>query len=142
MLDLMDSMLSMKMDVYRQFDAQDSDTGAIVKTWNFFKTVDCHAKGIVSNTASSGGGDKQVFSNKYLNEQSIQVRTSQKITTREKVTGIRDSSNNYIWTELNYPTDTPTVFEIMGTTPITDPFGKVIGYNAIMKRSENQQIGL
>lgn len=142
MLDLMDSMLSMKMDVYRQFDSQDPDTGAIVKTWNFFKTVDCHAKGIVSNTASSRGGDKQTFSNKYLNEQSVQVRTSQKITTREKVTGIRDSNDNYIWTELNYPTDTPTVFEIAGTTPITDPFGRVIGYNAIMKRSENQQIGL
>jgi len=29
----------------------------------------------------------------------------------------------------------------MGTTPITDPFGKVIGYNSSVKRSENQQIG-
>jgi hypothetical protein len=29
----------------------------------------------------------------------------------------------------------------MGTTPVTDPFGRVIAYNSSMKRSENQQIG-
>ena len=72
----------------------------------------------------------------------IQVRTSEKLTIREKITNIRDSSGNYIWTELNFPTETPTVFEVVGTTPLTDPFGRVLGYNSSMKRSENQQIGL
>jgi hypothetical protein len=64
------------------------------------------------------------------------------LTTREKVTNIRDMSGNYIWVELDFPTETPTVFEVMGTTPLTDPFGRVLGYNSSMKRSENQQIGL
>jgi hypothetical protein len=47
-----------------------------------------------------------------------------------------------IWTELDAPTETPTVFEVVGTTPITDPFGSVLGYNSTLKRSENQQIGI
>jgi len=29
----------------------------------------------------------------------------------------------------------------MGITPMTDPFGGVIGYNSTVKRSENQTIG-
>jgi hypothetical protein len=32
--------------------------------------------------------DKQVFSNKYINDQIIQVRTAEKLTAREKVTNI------------------------------------------------------
>ncbi len=42
---------------------------------------------------------------------------------------------------INFPTETPTVFEVVGVTPITDPFGRTIGYNSAMRRSENQQIG-
>jgi hypothetical protein len=131
----------MSLDVYRQFEAQDPDTGAIVREWAYYKTVSCHAKGVISNSATTRSSDKQIFSNKYTNDQIIQVRTSEKLTAREKVTNIMDNNGNVIWQEINFPTETPTVFEVMGTTPITDPFGRVIGYNSAMKRSENQQIG-
>jgi hypothetical protein len=141
MNDIIDSVLSMSLDVYRQFDLQDPDTGALKKEWSYHRTVPCHAKGIISNSATTRSSDKQVFSNKYVNDQTIQVRTSEKLTIREKITNICDSSGNPIWVELNYPTDTPTVFEVVGTTPITDPFGKVIGYNSTVSRSENQKIG-
>jgi len=138
---IVDSVLSMKLDVYRQSEIQDPDTGAIKREWNYHRTVDCHAKGVISNSATTRSSDKQVFSNKYMNDQIIQVRTSEKLTIREKVTNIRDASGNVIWSEINFPTETPTVFEVIGTTPITDPFGAVLGYNSSMKRSENQQIG-
>lgn len=142
MIDLVQSVLSMKLDVYRQLDTQNQDTGAIVKEWQYYKTVDCHAKGVISNSATTRSSDKQIFNNKYINDQIIQIRTDERLTVREKITNIRDSNNNYIWVELDFPSDTPTVFEVMGTTPITDPFGRVIGYNSSLKRSENQQIGL
>jgi hypothetical protein len=132
----------MKMDVYRQTDIQDENTGAIKKEWTFSRTVDCHAKGVISNSVTSRNGDKQSFSNKYINDQVIQVRTLDRIILREKVTNIRDSDNNVIWTELDYPTETPTVFEITGSTPVTDPFGRVLAYNTTMRRSENQQIAI
>jgi hypothetical protein len=131
----------MKMDVYKQFDSQNSETGAIVKEWTYHKTVPCHAKGIISNSATTRSGDRQSFSNKYDNEQVIQIKTIEKITLREKVTNITDKNNNVIWEELNFPTSTPTVFEVVGTTPVTDPLGSVIAYNSVLKRSENQQIG-
>ena len=141
MNNVIDAVLSMKMDVYRQFDSQNADTGAIIREWQYYKTVDCHAKGVVSNSATTRSSDKQIFDNKYVNDQIIQVRTSERITAREKVTNIRDTDGNVIWVEINFPTETPTVFEVMGTTPITDPFGRVIAYNSSMKRSENQRIG-
>ncbi len=141
MFSLVDSILSMKMDVYNQTDVQDENTGAIKKEWTFARTVDCHAKGVISNSVTSRNGDRQSFNNKYVNDQVIQVRTVGRVILREKVTNIRDSENNVIWAELDYPNDTPTVFEVIGSTPVTDPFGRILAYNTTMRRSENQQIG-
>jgi hypothetical protein len=141
MYDLVDSVMPMFVDVYRQFDSQDPDTGSIKKEWQFDRTVQCSAKGIISNSSSSRTGDKQMMSNKYSNDQILQIRTTEKITLREKITNIRDLEGIVVWEELNFPTNTPTVYELMGTTPMTDPFGAVIGYNSTVKRSENQEIG-
>ena len=132
--------MSMKLDVYRQVDSQDENTGAITKEWIYYKTMDCHAKGVISNSATTRSSDRQTFTNRYVNEQMVQIRTVERLTHREKISNIRDSKNNVIWVELNYPNDTPTVFEVIGTTPITDPFGNTLGYNTTVKRSENQQI--
>jgi hypothetical protein len=132
----------MTMDIYRQEEFQDPDTGALKKNWSYYKTVPCHAKGIISNSATSRTGDYQVLKEKYSNVQIIVVRTEHAINLREKVTNVQSSDGQVVWTEINYPTETPTVFELIGTTPITDPFGSVLGYNSTLKRSENQIIGI
>jgi hypothetical protein len=95
----------MKMDIYRQHDSQDLNTGAIKKEWQFYKTVDCHAKGIISNSATTRGSDKQFMNTRYSNEQLVQARTAEKISIRDKITNVRDSKDSVIWTELDYPTE-------------------------------------
>lgn len=141
-MDIISSVLPMLLDVYVQADTQDPDTGAIVKEFQYRVTLSCHAKGIISNSATSRSGDRQVISNKYSNEQMIQIRTIEKLNLRHKITAIRDKNNNYIWKELNYPTESPTVFEVIGVTPMLDPFGTIVGYSTVAKRSENQVIGV
>lgn len=134
--------MPMEADIYVQQDEQDLDTGAIKRAWNYSRTVACSAKGIISNSGTGRSGDKQNFSNRYLNEQTIEIRTNLQINYREKISNIRDLQGNVIWKELNYPTETPTVFEVISSTPLTDPFGNVLAYNSLAKRSENQEIGL
>jgi hypothetical protein len=142
MFGLIDSVLSMKLDVYRQVDSQDEETGAIRKYWQYYKTLDCHAKGVITNSATTRSSDKQIISNKYAFDQIIQVRTDVKLSLREKISNIRSAEGVVIWQELDYPNETPTVFEVMGVTPITDPFGALIGYNSSLKRSEVQRLEL
>lgn len=43
---------------------------------------------------------------------------------------------------IKLPIRNPTVFEVVGTTPISDPFGNIIGYSTTAKRSESQKIGI
>lgn len=129
------------IDVYKQFDSQDPDTGAILKEWQFDRTVPCYAKGVISNSATGRTGDRQQIGNTYQNFQLIEVRSSERLTIREKITNVRTEHGVVIWRELDFPTETPTVFEVIGSTPMTDPFGDTLAYNTTMKRSENQQIG-
>ena len=142
MNDLVTGMLVMTLDIYKQFDAQDKNSGAIKKEWHFIESIPCYAKGIISNSGTSRTGDRTVVGSKYEYMQTLEVRTVRKLTLREKVTNIRNGAGHVIWTELDTPTETPTVFEVVGTTPITDPFGAVLGYNSTLKRSENQIIGI
>jgi len=141
MYDLVDSVLPMLIDIYRQYESQDESTGALKKEWQFNRTIPCSAKGVVSNSTSSRSGDKQTFSNKYINEQILQLRTTSKIIFSEKITNVRHLDGTIVWEEINFPTNTPTVFEVVGVTPMTEPFGGVVGYNTTVKRSENQVIG-
>ena len=141
MYDLVDSVLPMLIDVYRQFETQDPATGSLKKEWQFNRTVPCSAKGTISNSTANSSGDKQNFSNKYVNEQMLQIRTTTKLVYNEKITNVRNLDGTVIWEEINFPSNTPTVFEVMGVTPITEPMGGIIGYNTTVKRSENQVIG-
>ena len=141
MFDVVDGLMTMKMDVYRQQEQQDPDTGAMIRQFSYIKTIDCYARGIISQSGSKGN-DRQKFSNKYSNDQYIEIRTLDRLTARDKVKNIRDSSGKPIWYELNYPNDTDTVFDVVGTTPIADPFGNVVGYNSSLERAENQKIDI
>jgi hypothetical protein len=142
MFEVVDAAFSMRMDVYRQSETQNPYTGALNKEWNYYKTIPCYAKGVISNSSTARSGDRQIIANKYTNTQFIEIRTTEKISIRDKITNITTQQGNIIWTELDYPTETPTVFEVIGTTPMTDPFGDVLAWNSTLKRSENQQIGL
>lgn len=141
MFDILDGIMSMSLDLYKQVEKQDPDTGSVKREFIFYKTLPCHARGKISETASRSI-DRSTMSNKYTNEQYVEIRTSDRITARDKIVNIRDSDGKPIWYELNYPSETPTVFEVIGTTPIMDPFGLVLGYNTSLRRSENQQIGI
>ena len=129
MFSILDGLMSMKMDVYRQEEEQDPDTGALVKRFMFYKTLECFARGVVQENVNRNL-DKQTFGNTYTNSQFLEIRTTERLNQREKIKDIRDSDGNVIWYELNYPNNTGTVFEVVGSTPIADPFGKVVLYNA------------
>jgi hypothetical protein len=141
MFDLVDGLMTMKMDVYRQSERQDSNTGAMIREFSYIKTIDCYARGVITESRNRSN-DNQKFSNKYSNNQYIEVRTSDRLTARDKIKNIVDANGKAIWYELNYPSDTDTVFDVIGTTPIADPFGNVVGYNSSLQRAENQQIGI
>ena len=75
MLGLLDSMLSMTMDVYTQLNTQDTDTGNIKREWNYVKTVSCNTRTSIPRSVSTTGNVSQKFNTKYSNSNTIESRT-------------------------------------------------------------------
>lgn len=59
------------------------------------------------------------------------------VTRRDRITDIRDSKGNLVWIEEE-STSLPTVFEVAGVSPVTDPWGIHIKNFALLQRAQNQ----
>lgn len=138
MKSLIKSAMYMKMDVYEQLYTQDEATNAIIKKWLYVKTVNCLARGYISDSAKGQGSGEKV-GERYQNVDYLTIETDEKITKSQKITNIRNQQDEVIWFDLvgnNY--DTPTTFDVVGAIPVLDPFGSILSYNISVKRSEVQ----
>lgn len=60
------------------------------------------------------------------------------ITSRDVVTNIRNKWGEIIWKEEQMQGQPATTFEVTGVIPTTDPFGHIMDYHVLLKRSEVQ----
>lgn len=60
------------------------------------------------------------------------------VTRRDRITDIRDRNGNLIWIEEE-STNRPTIFEVTGVTPVTDPFGTQIKNFSLLSRAQDQE---
>jgi hypothetical protein len=137
---LIESTLNMKMDVYEVIVSQDENTGALVKKWGYKSTEPCLARGYISETGRTGGSSEKT-GERYENTERIIIETKYKTSKTQRITNIRNDRDEVIWFELisnNY--DTPTIFDVMGVTPVLDPFGQILSFNISAKRSEVQKL--
>lgn len=59
------------------------------------------------------------------------------LTRRDRITDIRNSNGDLIWIEEE-STSLPTVFEVTGVSPVTDPFGIPTKNFSLLERADDQ----
>ena len=132
---------------------QDPITGEIQRDWQPVDPNDpipvvidipCVAEAIVV-AGFRGAATIENWSNRYRYADWIKITydPSYKITNRDRLTSIRTSSTGVvIWQETEQSTANTngpdSVFEVVGITPITDPFGRHIQNVALLQRAEVQ----
>lgn len=132
---------------------QDHDSGEIVRVWqkNPQKDPDastgqpelysfkCIARGIVDGGIRVSGTTER-FGEMYQNVDYIKVTfpANVKLSKRDRITNVRDAAGNIIWREEEIKGSPPTVFNVMGVTPILDPFNRLIESFALCERAERQ----
>lgn len=67
----------------------------------------------------------------------IQFGPNVELSKRDRVYNIKGSNGLLIWKEEEYD-GAATVFEVLGVTPIVDPFGRHIENHALLQRAEVQ----
>ena len=130
---------AMQMDLYRVQIAQDPNTGQVKRQWIYAETVSCLAKSIISSGVRTPSNDKTI-TDKYMIEEIIKVMTLNKLPRNAKVTNIRDMNGNVLWEEAEVTNNPPTVFNVVGSTPIIDGFGQILEYENTLQRSDIQNV--
>lgn len=133
---------------------QDPDSGEIIRVWQpsdagtttpttdddvALESFDCIARGIVDGGIRVAGTTER-FGELYENVDyvSMTVGPKTKITKRDRITNIRDRHGVIIWKEEEQPGSPPTVFSVLGVTPIPDPYGSLIEQRVMLERAERQ----
>ena len=128
---------AMLADIYRVQQKRDENTGEIKRQWVYAETVQCLAKSIISSGVRTPSNDKTIDS-RYIVEEIIKVNTINKLSRNSKITNIRDLNGNVIWEEAETLNNPPTMFTVVGSTPIVDGFGQILEYESTLQRSDIQ----
>lgn len=134
---------------------QDPDSGAIVRRWQdntltpnvdertsrlILPNVPLMARGVIDGGIRVAGTTER-FSETYENVDWVKATFGKEtsITKRDQVTNIRNKrSLELLWREEEISGSPATVFNVMGVTPVFDPFSRLVEYAVLLERSEVQ----
>lgn len=133
---------------------QDPDSGEIIRKWvpagdnpdtpgevedNVLDSFKCVARGIVDGGIRVAGTTER-FSEVYEGVDYVKIWFPAKveISRRDRITNIRTKGGQILWREEERADRAPTVFSVVGVTPIIDPFGKHVENTALLERVEAQ----
>jgi len=140
---LITSIMNMKVDIYKQQNFQDPGTGAISREWVYEKTINCKVEPLKAKGTSTKG-DNKVFGTgqnaqaEYSEGLQIKLKCTELLSKRWRVTTIRSSDNQQVFVEIDKYNQPDTVFEVMSSHAVLDPFGKISYYEATLIRVQVQ----
>lgn len=134
---------------------QDPDSGAIVKRWYddastpdvderrsglLIPNVPLMARGVIDGGIRVAGTTER-FSDTYENVDWVKATFGKntRITKRDQVTNIRNKRNGeLLWREDEISGSPATTFNVMGVTPVFDPFSRLVEFAVLLERAEVQ----
>ena len=127
----------MTADIYYQLTEQDDNTNSINRKWIILKNINC----LIMPIRESGGSatsDNKLFDKRYIEELEIKIHTSEKLSKRRRVSGIKNNKGIQLYKELDRISEPDTIFEVYASHPIFDVFGNINYYENHLKRVQVQ----
>lgn len=134
---LKSSLFSMTADIYYQLTEQDDSTNAINRRWVLLKNISCSIVPI-RESGGSATSDNKTFDKKYIEELEIKMYTSERLSKRWRVSGIKNNKRINLYQELDRISEPDTIFEVYASHPIFDVFGNINYYENHLKRTQVQ----
>ena len=134
---LQGSVFTMTADVFSQISEQDESTNAIVRRWVLLKNISCSIVPI-RESGGSATSDNKTFAKDYVEELEIKMYTLEKLSKRWRVSGIKNSQKQDLYTEIDRISEPSTIFEVYASHPIFDMYGNVQYFENHLKRTQVQ----
>jgi hypothetical protein len=113
----------------------------LISTWIKDKTIDCFVEPVIEGGLRSLA-TTEVFNVRYYNTDWVKITSKTPLRRTDKVTNIRPKgTSSPIWVEEELNGTPATWFNSNGSTPLPDPFGRVVEYRSMLERAEVQGSG-
>lgn len=134
---LQGSVFTMTADIYSQISEQDESTNAIVRRWVMLKNISCSVIPI-RESGGSATSDNKTFGKDYVEELEVKMYTLEKLSKRWRVTSIKNSQKQDLYTEIDRVSEPSTIFEVYASHPIFDMYGNIQYFENHLKRTQVQ----
>jgi hypothetical protein len=136
-LSLVGSVMNMTADIFVQQNNQSPTSGVITREWAYEETIRCNISPIKSSGASSRGDGKRFNvgkNNEYEERLELKMKCLVPVSKRWRISGIRSSDGHQVYTEIDRYDNPDTIFEVIASHAVLDPFGKVSHYEITLQR--------
>jgi len=133
------SVMNMTADIFMQQNTQDSNSGAISREWVYERTIPCKVEPFKARGTSSKG-DSKGFSTgnnsqaEYNENLLLKIKCMELLSKRWRINFIKSSDGQAVFVEIDRYGNPDSIFEVMSSHAVLDPFGKVSYYEATLKR--------
>lgn len=134
---LQGSVFTMTADIYSQIQEQDENTNAITRRWVLMKNIQCSIVPI-RESGGSATSDNKTFGKDYIEELEVKMYTLEKLSKRWRISGIKNSQKQELYTEIDRISEPSTIFEVYASHPVFDMFGNVQYFENHLKRTQVQ----
>lgn len=132
-------------------DKQDPITGEIERVWVVEdvdpvtpgvqeKRVKCIVRGILDGGIRVAGTTERITPQgiyENIDYVKMQFPANITITKRDRITNVTNRNGVVVWREEEFD-NRPTVFDVLGVTPVLDPFGNHVENSALLQRADVQ----
>ena len=125
--------MNMTAEIYSQQNTQDANTGAIVRQWVYKSVIPCKIEPIkLSGTGMKT--DNKVFNDTYVEQLQLKMKSPELMSKRWRVSSIRSNDGKQVFIEFDKIDQPDTIFEVISSHAVLDPFGKISYYETVLQR--------
>jgi hypothetical protein len=135
-------------------ERQDNDTGEIVRVWvvedsdpdtpgTQERIIPCIVRGVIDGGIRvAGTTERYTPAGIYesIDFAKMQFPSGIVLTKRDRITNVKNRAGEIVWKEEEF-NNSATIFDVLGVTPILDPFGTHVENQALLQRAEVQTHG-
>lgn len=127
--------MNMTCEIYVQKNTQLA-SGAVTRSWEYSKTIPCKIEPL-SQKGASIKGDGENFglgTDGYVETLQLKLKTLEYLSKRQRISTIKSNDGEVVFREVQRYSEDPTIFDVISSHPVLDPFGKVSHYSVNIRR--------
>ncbi len=127
----------MSADILIQQNQQSESSGVLLREWVYNKTIQCKIEPIKSGGASNRSDNKRFDigkHNEYDEKLQLKMKCLTPFSKRWRVSGIRTNDGKQVYFEIDKYDMPDTIFDVVSSHAVLDPFGKISYYEITLQR--------